>query len=120
MAAAAKIKQTIKYVLQIICFMYSTIHSLDIYNLIFIFREDVKDESPKIGETSFPVGDAFPLKKDDKSLKTTKLMTEDKKSAQKSLEPTSKKSAEIAKKKREKRDGSTDSEDSDAESKYIF
>lgn len=87
----------------------------------FISREDTKDESPKIGETNFCAGDAFPLKKDDKSLKT-KLVTEDKKSAQKPLEPAvTKKPVEVIKKtKREKRDGSTDSEDSDGESKYYL
>lgn len=89
--------------------------------MYFIFREDTKDESPKIGETNFCAGDVFPLKKDDKSLKT-KLVAEDKKSAQKSLDPVlSKKPMEVAKKtKREKRDGSTDSEDSDTESKASF
>lgn len=92
------------------------------YNHVyFIFREDIKDESPKIGETNFAAGDAFPLKKDEKSLKATKLIIEDKKSAQKPLEPSSKKPTEMAKKtKREKRDGSTDSEDSDGESKNTF
>jgi len=88
----------------------------------FIFREDTKDESPKIGETNFAAGDVFPLKKDEKSLKTTKLIVEDKKSTQKSLESSSKKPIEVVKKtKREKRDGSTDSEDSDGESKiYVL
>jgi len=65
-------------------------------------------------------GDAFPLKKDEKSLKTTKLVTEDKKSTQKPLESPSKKPVEMTKKtKKEKRDGSSDSEDSD-EGKKIF
>lgn len=63
---------------------------------------------------NFTAGDTFPLKKDEKSLKMTKLITEDKKSTQKPLESPSKKPVEMAKKtKREKRDGSTDSEDSD-------
>lgn len=55
-------------------------------------------------------------------MKTTKLIIEDKKSAQKSLESSSKKPTEIAKKtKKEKRDDSTDTEDSDGESKiYIL
>lgn len=86
-----------------------------------MFREDIKDESPKIGETNFAAGDSFPLKKDEKSLKTTKLIVEDRKSAQKPLESSSKKSTEMTKKtKREKRDGSTDSEDSDGESKIYL
>lgn len=85
----------------------------------YFYREDVKDDSPKIGEASFSAGDAFPLKKDDKLLKTTKSIAEDKKSVQKPLEPAlSKKPVEVTKKaKREKRDGSTDSEDSDTEGK---
>lgn len=89
----------------------------------FTFREDNKDESPtKVAEINFTAGDAFPLKKDEKSLKTTKLVAEEKKSTQKPLEPPSKKSVEMAKKtKRERRDGSTDSEDSDGEGKrYIL
>lgn len=89
----------------------------------FTSREDTKDESPtKVGEMNFTAGDAFPLKKDEKSLKTTKLVAEDKKSTQKPLEPPSKKSVEVTKKtKRDKRDGSTDSEDSDGEGKiYIL
>lgn len=55
-------------------------------------------------------------------MKTTKLIVEDKKSVQKPLESSSKKPVEAAKKtKREKRDGSTDSDDSDGESEiYIF
>jgi len=70
---------------------------------------------------NFTTGDAFPLKKDEKSLKSTKV-TEDKKSTQKPLDLPSKKPVEIAKKtKKEKRDGSTDSEDSDGEGKkYIL
>lgn len=90
----------------------------------FTSREDTKDESPttKTGEMNFTTGDAFPLKKDEKSLKSTKLVTEDKKSTQKQLELPSKKPVEMAKKtKREKHDGSTDSEDSDGEGKkYIL
>lgn len=76
----------------------------------------------KVGDMNFTTGDVFPLKKDEKSLKTTKLIAEDKKSTQKPLEASSKKPVEMAKKtKREKRDGSTDSEDSDGEGKkYIF
>lgn len=76
----------------------------------------------KVGDMNFTTGDTFPLKKDDKSLKSTKLGTEDKKSIQKPLEPSAKKPVEVAKKtKREKRDGSTDSEDSDGEGKrYIL
>jgi hypothetical protein len=47
-----------------------------------------------------------------------KLAVEDKKSAQKSLETSLiKKSLEVKKTKRERRDGSTDSEDSDGEGK---
>lgn len=71
---------------------------------------------------NFAAGDAFPLKKDEKSSKTTKLVTEEKKSIQKPLESPSKKPVEMTKKtKREKRDGSTDSEDSDGEGKrYIL
>lgn len=69
---------------------------------------------------NFTTGDTFPLKKDEKSLKMTKLITEDKKSTQKPLESPSKKPVEMAKKtKREKRDGSTDSEDSDGNDKKI-
>lgn len=76
----------------------------------------------KVGDMNFTAGDAFPLKKDEKSLKMAKLVAEDKKSTQKPLEPSSKKPVEMAKKtKREKRDGSTDSEDSDGEGKrYIL
>jgi len=95
-----------------------------LYNCIYsISREDNKDESPKVGETNFAASDAFPLKKDDKSLKTVKLVADDKKAVQKSMElPLSKKPIETAKKaKKEKRDGSTDSEDSDTEGKtYIL
>lgn len=94
-----------------------------IYAIVrYVFREEIKDESPKVGEVNFPAGDAFPLKKDDKLLKTTKLITEEKKSVQKPLEPAlPKKPIELAKKaKREKRDGSTDSEDSDAEGKIYI
>jgi len=83
---------------------------------IFYSREDAKDESPKVGEASF-VGDVFPLKKDEKSLKAAKLAVEDKKSAQKLETPLIKKSLEVKKTKRERRDGSTDSEDSDGEGK---
>jgi len=51
-------------------------------------------------------------------LKVAKLAVEDKKSAQKSLETSLiKKSLEVKKTKRERRDGSTDSEDSDGEGK---
>lgn len=51
-------------------------------------------------------------------MKAAKLAMEDKKSVQKSLEAPLKKSLETVKKaKREKRDGSTDSEDSDGEGK---
>lgn len=77
----------------------------------------------KVGDMNFTAGDAtFLLKKDEKSLKTAKLVAEDKKSAQKPLESSSKKPIEMAKKtKREKRDGSTDSEDSDGEGRrYIL
>lgn len=103
--------------------LYTVQSILDTYNYIcFISREDVKDESPKVGEASFLPVDSFPLKKDDKSLKTMKLIAEDKKSIQKPLESAlSKKSVEVAKKnKREKRDCSTDSEDSDAEGKEVY
>lgn len=76
----------------------------------------------KVGDVNFTAADPFPLKKDEKSLKTTKGIAEDKKSTQKPLEPPSKKPVETTKKtKREKRDGSTDSEDSDGEGKiYIL
>lgn len=62
------------------------------------------------------------MKKDDKSIKSIKAVTEEKKSSQKTSEPVlMKKSIEAIKKsKREKRDGSTDSNDSESEGKYKF
>lgn len=84
--------------------------------LLVIFREDNKEGSPK-EESSFSSADTFPLKKDDKSIKSIKTTSEDKKSGQKSSEPVLlKKPTEVAKKsKREKRDGSSDSNDSESE-----
>lgn len=79
-------------------------------------------ETPKVAETNFVSVDAFPLKKDEKAGKPIKLVTEEKKSVQKPLEPSLvKKPIELAKKiKREKHNGSTDSEDSDTESEILI
>lgn len=93
--------------------------SFSFHSRLVAYREDIKEESPK-EESSFSSGDTFPLKKDDKSIKSIKTVTEEKKSSQKTVEPVlMKKPVEVIKKsKREKRDGSTDSNDSENESNY--
>ena len=55
-------------------------------------------------------------------MKSIKIVAEEKKSVQKTSEPVlAKKPTEVTKKsKREKRDGSTDSNDSESEGKYQF
>lgn len=82
-------------------------------------REDSKTESPKIGETSLASGDAFLLKKDDRTTKSGKPTSEEKRTGQKSIETiaTKKPLDSIKRVKRDKRDGSTDSDDSDTEGK---
>lgn len=82
-------------------------------------REDSKTESPKIGEPSLASGDAFLLKKDDRTTKSGKPTSEEKRTGQKSIETiaTKKPLDSIKRVKRDKRDGSTDSDDSDTEGK---
>ena len=94
---------------------YKCHHNINIIANI-IFRDD-KIVSPKVNEVTVASADTFPLKKDEKVVKSTlKPITEEKKTSIQKVTETisSKKSTDNNKKvKRDKRDESSDSDESD-------